>query len=505
MPSSFGPKHQKIAIIGAGVAGIAAAIRFGEQGYSDVTVYEKADRVGGTWRENTYPGIACDVPSHLYNFTFALNADWQMMFSPGKDIQAYIERVVVDFGVDERIQFGHEVAKAAFDGQIWHLTFTNGKEVAADIVIAATGVLHHPAYPDIEGLDTFAGDAFHTARWDHSVDLAGKRVGIIGTGSTAAQVISSIAGEVGHLSVFQRTAQWVIPVANDPIPDEKKEHLRSDPGVLRAHYDKLSQKGIELFSDAVVNADAAQLDFLAKACEDYLQTVRSPELREKLRPDYKVGCKRLVVSSDFYEAMQRPNVDLVTDRIDRIEPGGVCTDDGALHDLDVLILATGFKVDAFTRPMKVTGRDGLDLDDIWAKRPGAYLSVSVPGFPNFFMLNGPNGPVGNINLIQVAEFEIGYLLKLIEPIREGRADQIAATEEALIRFDEARVERSKRTVWATGCSSWYLDDRGIPLVWPWSFKRFEEAMSQPVFSDYDVRLGGEAVSLADPESAVAAN
>ena len=496
MTSSAPASEPDIIVIGAGVAGIAAAIRFAEQGYRKVRIYEKASELGGTWRENTYPGIACDVPSHLYNFSFAINPEWENMFSPGADILAYLKQVARDFGVEEIINYNHEVASCKLVDGRWHVELTNGKSDIADIVIPATGVLHHPAYPDIPGLDDFEGTSFHTARWDHSVDLAGKRVAIIGTGSTAAQVVSSIVSEVGELKVFQRTPQWVIPVPNEPIPEEKKAKFRADPEALKAHYQKLSDKGIELFSDAVVDADAEQLGVLTQLCEAHLATVNPPELREKLRPDYRVGCKRLVVSSDFYSAIQQPNAHLVTEGIDRIEPNGIRTDDGVVHEIDILVLATGFRVDAFTRPMKVVGRGGADLDEVWAKRPGAYLSVSIPDFPNFFLLNGPNGPVGNINLIQVAEFEIGYILKLIEPLRQGQVDQISASSDALKRFDTARLERAGRTVWATGCNSWYLDDRGIPLVWPWSFKRFEEAMQQPDFADYELFKDGKPVSLA---------
>lgn len=480
----------RIVVIGAGVAGIAAAIRLSQTGYKDIAVYEKASDIGGTWRDNTYPGIACDVPSHLYNYSFALNPDWSQFFSPGEEIHNYLKSVAEKFDVMKYIHCAHEVQDCRFDAGRWRLKLTNGLSDVADIVIPATGVLHHPKFPDIDGLATFAGESFHTAQWDHSVDLKDKRVAIIGTGSTAAQVVSSIVDNVRSLAVFQRTPQWIFPQENRAVAEAERERFRADPKGHLAYYHKLSDKGIEVFSDAVIDAESPRLKELSAICQDFLETsIKDPVLREKLRPDYKVGCKRLVMSSDFYSAIQHANASLITDRIEQIEPSGIRTEDGVLHEIDVLVLATGFKVDAFTRPMKVVGRGGIDLDQIWQERPSAYLSISVPEFPNFFMLNGPNGPVGNINLIQVAEFELEYILQLIELIRSGKCDQVSATHKALDHFDKDRVAKSKETIWFTGCNSWYLDDRGLPLVWPWSYGRFKQEMERPKLDHYDLRRG----------------
>jgi cation diffusion facilitator CzcD-associated flavoprotein CzcO len=480
----------RIAIIGAGMSGILSAIKLHEAGLDDFVIYEKADRLGGTWRENTYPGIACDVPSHLYSYSFEPNPNWSHRFSPGDEIEGYFEEVAKRHGVSERIRFGEEVTRLAWAGGRWQLETGTGRRDAADIVIAATGVLHHPNQPDIAGLDSFAGACFHSARWDHTVKLDGKRVGIIGTGSTAVQIVSAIVDRVAKLSLFQRTAQWIAPQENPAYTEEEKATFRRDPKLMRQLHDELSRMFAENFSNAVVDATSPQMKLLEDVCRANLESnVKDPVLREKLRPSYRAACKRLVISPDFYQAIQKPNAELVTEGIERVEPAGVRTKDGRLHELDVLVLATGFRADRFLRPMRVTGRDGKSLDDAWAKRPVAYLSISIPGFPNLFMLNGPNGPVGNFSLIEVAELQLAYILKLIEPLRAGRCREISPSVETTERFDAERVEAAKKTVWITGCRSWYLDDRGIPAVWPWTFDRFREEMAAPRLAAYELRGG----------------
>jgi cation diffusion facilitator CzcD-associated flavoprotein CzcO len=466
----------RFAVIGAGMAGILSAIKLTEAGCPDFTVYEKADRVGGTWRENTYPGLACDVPSHLYSYSFALSPEWTTRYAPGPEIQAYFERVACEYGVLGKVRFGEEVVECTWSDDRWHLVTARGTRDTVDVVIAATGVLHHPNIPDLPGLETFAGAAFHSARWDHDVTLDGARVGVVGTGSTAVQIVSGLADRVEKLSLFQRTAQWIMPQDNPAYTDEEKAAYRDEPERLRALHVRLGEM-FDAFSNAVVDADSAEAQMIAAMCLANLEeNVHDPELRERLRPDYRAACKRLIVSPDFYEKIQRPNAELVTEPIDAIEPKGVRTRDGRLHELDVLVLATGFKADAFMRPMRLTGSDGRTLDDAWAPRPVAYLSIMVPGFPNFFMLNGPNGPVGNFSLIGVAELQFAYVMQLVERLRRGEARAVAPTQAALDTFEVARAEAAKHTVWVTGCRSWYLDDRGLPAVWPWPFAKFRDAM-----------------------------
>jgi len=469
------------------MAGILSAIKLKEAGLTDFTIYEKADRLGGTWRENTYPGIACDVPSHLYSYSFAPNPEWSHRFSPGGEIQSYFERVAREYGLERFLRCGDAVTRCAFDRGRWQLETARGHRDQADVVIAATGVLHHPKYPDIEGLDSFQGACFHSARWDHSVPLDGRRLGVVGTGSSAVQIVSAVVGRVAKLVLFQRTAQWIMPQENPPYTEAEKDEFHRHPELIHQLRAQISQLFADNFSNAVVNAEAPQMKLIEEACRANLESnVTDPVLREQLRPNYRAACKRLVISPDFYQAIQKPNAELVTEAIARVEPRGVRTRDGRLHELDVLVLATGFRVDRFLRPMEVIGRHGTLLNEVWAERPSAYLSISIPDFPNLFMLNGPNGPVGNFSLIEVAELQFAYIMQLIDLVRSGRCREVSATAAATEHFEAERVEAAKKTVWVTGCRSWYLDDRGIPMVWPWTFDRFREEMAQPRQQAYEL-------------------
>jgi cation diffusion facilitator CzcD-associated flavoprotein CzcO len=484
-PARTGGRPLRFAIVGAGMAGILAGIKLREAGLGDFTIYEKADRVGGTWRENTYPGIACDVPSHLYSYSFEPNAEWSHMFSPGREIQAYFEGVASRHGLGERIRFGEEVTRLELADGRWRLLTKSGIRDEADVVIGATGVLHHPNLPEIPGLDAFEGALFHSARWDHAVTLDGRRVGVVGTGSTAVQMVSALVRRVASLSLFQRTAQWIMPQENPAYDESERAAFRRKPELMRNLHHELSTLFAQ-FSNSVVDAGSPQMKMIEAACLANLETnVRDPELRERLRPSYRAACKRLVISPDFYQAIQQPNAELVTAGIERVEAEGVRTRDGRLHPLDVLVLATGFRADRFLRPIDVVGAEGRRLEDVWAERPTAYLSISIPAFPNLFLLNGPNGPVGNFSLIEVAELQMAYVLQLVDRLRSGACRGIAASPAATTRFEAERVEAARNTIWMTGCRSWYLDDRGIPASWPWSFDRFREEMAAARLADYE--------------------
>lgn len=467
------------------MAGILTAARLPEAGLTEFTVFEKSSGVGGTWRENTYPGLSCDVPSQLYSYSFAPSPSWSRHFSPGPEILSYLESVAEDRGVMRHVRLGDEVTSCTYAGGVWHIETAAGFEYESDMVVAATGVLHHPNVPELEGLGDFAGHVFHSARWDHAAPIDGARMGIVGTGSTSVQIVGAVVERVRRLSLFQRTPQWVLQQPNPEYTDDERAMFGDDPGILAENRRQIAET-FELFSAAVVDASSEMTKLIEEACIRNLESVTDPELRERLRPDYRPACKRLVIAPDFYKAIQHPNAELVTRGIERIERRGVITDDGTLHELDVLVLATGFKTDAFMRPMRVVGRDGVSLEDAWSPRPVAYLSVSIPDFPNFFMLNGPNGPVGNFSLIEVAELQLSYVLQLVELVRSGGYAEVSATHEALDEFERAREKASGNTVWVTGCKSWYLDDRGIPAVWPWPFADFRKAMSAPDLTAYEL-------------------
>jgi cation diffusion facilitator CzcD-associated flavoprotein CzcO len=320
------------------------------------------------------------------------------------------------------------------------------------------------------------------------VQLDRKRVGVIGTGSTAIQITSALVPRVEKFSLFQRTPQWIAPQENAYYSDAEKESFRRDRVAFRKMADELTRGFHETFSNGVVDAKSDQMKNLEATCRAHLESaVRDPVLREKLRPNYRAACKRLVMSADFYPAIQQPNAELVTDAIERIEPKGIRTKDGRLHELDVLVLATGFRVDRFLRPMKVRGRDGIDLEDVWKDRPNAYLSISIPNFPNLFMLNGPNGPVGNFSLITIADMQLHYILQLVDELRAGRGREISASESAMTSFSREFDQAARNTIWATGCRSWYLDSRGVPAVWPFTYQRFTEEMAKPKLDAYQVR------------------
>jgi len=468
------------------MSGILCGKRLPEAGYEEVVIYEKASRLGGTWRDNHYPGLECDVPSHVYSYSFAPNPHWSHLFSPGPEIACYLETVAERYRVTPRIRFDSEVTACAWGDGRWRLEIGNAETDWADVVIFATGVLHHPSIPAFEGLETFRGRAFHSARWDDTVTVSGKRLGIVGTGSTAVQIVSAVVDEVASLSLFQRTAQWVFPQPNPAYSADDQLRFEDDPELLDHIRHRMRQSFNENFSNAVVDADSERMQEIEAICRRNLQeNVRDPKLRRKLTPDYRAACKRLIMSGSFYDAIQRPHAHLVTEPIDHIEPRGIRTADGVLHPLDVLVLATGFDPRAFMRPTRIVGRGGVPLETLWRDSVFAYRSVSLPGFPNLFMIIGPQSPVGNFSLIDIAERQLEYVLALLQRLRSGECRELSARAGAARRYTEALEGAMKDTIWVTGCRSWYLDDRGIPGTWPFTLDRFEREMRQPDPADFE--------------------
>lgn len=493
-----------VVIIGAGMTGILMMIKLREAGIRDITIFEKADRIGGTWRENTYPGIACDVPAHGYTYSFEPNPSWSHRFANGHEIYQYFQKVSDKYGVTNCVNFSEEITRCVYNDSQWQITTSKGRSLKADFVVCATGILHHLKYPEIPGLQSFKGKQFHTARWDHSVNLANKRVGIIGTGSTAAQIIPELVKEVKALSVFQRTPQWIFPVKNRRYSDWEIKRANRNPNIARRAYNRTLAMLSFLFARAVIGKKL-QHAFMSWACETNLKReVKDPALREKLTPNYKVGCKRLVVSSTFYQGIQAKNCELVTDAIDSITEDGVKTKDGKNHKLDVLVLATGFKPFEFMRPMELKGRNGIDVNDAWADKIQAYRSVTLPSFPNFFLMGGPNSPIGNQSVIKIMEVQTNYVLKLIDAWRTRKLERVEPCVNATAAFNKKLKTGFANTVWLGGCQSWYLDGEGDPALWPFTFERWIKEMETPNLQDFIQTKETASVShTEDTEAALA--
>ena len=481
-------------VVGAGMSGILAAIRLREAGHEDVVMLEKADRLGGTWRENRYPGLTCDVPAHAYTYSFAPNAEWSRYFAGADEIRAYFEKVAHDRDVLPLIRFNREVTDLSFGQGRWTATTRTGERFTADVVILASGVLHHPRTPDIGGLDSFAGKAMHSARWEDDAVLDGRRIGVIGCGSTGVQLICALADRASRLVHFQRSPQWIMPVVDFAYTDEERAAFRRDPALIDAiRYDPEYEGNVQRFTMGIVDPDSEAMHAIEELCRQNLeQNVADPVLREKLRPDYRAACKRLVYSPDYYARVQRPAVHVETGAIERIVPQGVRMRDGTIHELDVLALATGFHADRFIRPATVHGRNGVALDDLWAKRATAYFAITLPDFPNLFLLNGPTSPVGNFSLIDVAERQWQFVERLIGELANGDCDEICASAEAMAAYETRRLEAARGTIFASGCSSWYLDREGVPMTWPWSYQAFADAMVNPVMKDFERRATARA-------------
>lgn len=467
------------------MSGLCVAIALLRSGITDVTIHEKADEVGGTWRENTYPGLVCDIPSRVYQYTFAHNPNWSHLFSPGGEIQAYFRDVADRFGLRDRIRFGAEISYARFEEGRWRLRTAAGAESTVDFLICATGVLHHPRLPSIPGLGEFGGHAFHSARWDHSVDVRGRRIAIVGNGSTGVQLVCGLAGVAGRVMLFQRTAQWVLR-----LPNPRYSRLTSIIHNRFSWLDRLAYRcysfGYDTFA-AGLTKPGLRRKIMGALCRASLREVRDPQLRRALTPNYTPMCKRLVMSNGFYRAVQRDDVELVTAGIDRVERRGIVTDDGVLHEADVIVLATGFDTHAFFRPMQVVGRDGVTADDVWRDGPRAHRTVALPGFPNFFMMLGPHSPVGNLALTTVAESQSDHILRWIQRWRRGEFDTVEPTWPATERFNAKLRAAMPDTVWTTGCDSWYLNKDGVPEVWPFTPGEHRAMLASTDLGEYDLR------------------
>jgi cation diffusion facilitator CzcD-associated flavoprotein CzcO len=479
-------RSPSVAIVGAGMSGLCMGEALKKARIDDFRIYEKAGEVGGTWRENRYPGLTCDVPSRFYSFSFFPNADWSSAFSPGEEIQRYFVRTADQRGLRSQIEFGAEIVDAQWENGRWRLTTGSGETREADILVTATGVLHHPKVPQISGSDTFAGSAFHSARWDGSVELRGKRVAVIGNGSTGVQLTVATAGVAERLLLFQRTPQWILPVPNHAYSRLSRVTMRLLPALNRLTY-RAYQEALERTLGPALTRPSWQRTLISTLCRANLRYgVRDPDLRARLTPDYQPMCKRLVMSATFYRAIQREDVELVTAAIRRIEPRGIVTEDGVRHELDVIVYATGFDAHAYMRPMTITGADGLSLDQAWKDGPRGYLTVAIPGFPNLFTLMGPHSPVGNHSLIAIAETQAAYIANWLRRMRRDGLSSVMPSEAAAAAYNTRLKAALPKTVWATGCKSWYLDAEGNPELWPWTPQRHRRMLAEPEPEDFAI-------------------
>jgi cation diffusion facilitator CzcD-associated flavoprotein CzcO len=479
-------REPRIVIIGAGVAGIATAVTLQREGFHDFTILEKGADVGGVWHWNRYPGLTCDIPSQLYQFSFAPKPDWTGMFARGDEIQRYLRDVVARFDLDKHLRLNSEVVSTEFTGSAWQIATADGAELEADFVIAATGVLHHPFTPDIPGLDTFTGDVVHTARWVDEIATSGRRIGVIGNGSTGVQIVSALQRKASHIAHFVRTPQWVIWVPmRAPQPTVVGNILRRNPGMHRRLYDGLL-RGSRILTDI-----ATRPSWQRRLSQNYARwclrlLVRDRRLRNRLTPDYQPFCKRQVISGSYYRAIQAKNAELVTAPIEEITPSGIRTADGREIEIDLLILATGFRAHNYMRPMNLRGRDGLYIDDAWAKGPRAYRMTAIPGFPNFFTVLGPNSPTGSVSLQYSAELTARYIAQWLRRFRAGEFDTVEVTEQATTTFNDDVATALGPTVWNTGCNSWYLTDEGNIDLWPYDRKTMTEMLARPDDRDFHI-------------------
>ncbi|NDZ80120.1 NAD(P)/FAD-dependent oxidoreductase [Streptomyces sp. SID10853] len=475
--SGGGPqRHLRVAVIGSGFSGLGMAIRLLQKGIDDFLVFERADEVGGTWRDNSYPGAACDVMSHLYSFSFAQNPNWKSTFGKRDELYSYLRDTADRFGVRPHIRFGHELLAARWDGTArrWHIETSQG-DYTAQVLVSGTGYLSEAAIPDIPGLADFEGTVFHSSRWRHDHDLAGRKVAVIGTGASAIQFVPKIQPTVGRLDLYQRTPAWIGPKNDKPTSPLQTKLLRGLPGYQNFRRN-FNMWGREILAFVMKRPKVAGK--MQKMADDHLKkSVADETLRARLTPDYVMACKRLLFSNAWYPAIQQPNVDLVTDAIARVEPHAVVTADGTEREIDTIVLGTGFK--ATDRPIagRITGCDGRLLRDVWREHGmAAHRGTTVAGFPNLFLLLGPNTTLGHSSQVVMIEAQIGYVLDALKVMDKKGLASVEVRKTVQDDWNKRLQTRLDGTVWNAGnCKSWYLDEHGRnPSIWPtytWRFRR----------------------------------
>ncbi len=491
----------RIAILGTGFSGLGMAIRLKQRGYDDFVVIDRATDIGGTWRDNTYPGCACDIPSHLYSFSFALNPNWSRAYSPQSEIQAYLRECAERYGILPHIRWNCELLNATWNdsNQRWQLTTSQGR-MTATLLILGNGPLNEASLPAIPGIESFVGTIFHSSQWRHDYDLTGKRVAVIGTGASSIQLIPHIQPRVSQLTLFQRTPPWVVPRRDHPIPGWQRALFRRLP--ITQHI----ARAIIYFQREFMALAFVYRPQMMRAAERLARRhleaqVADPALREKLTPRYVMGCKRVLLSDDFYPALTQPNVEVITERIREVRPHSIVTTDGNEHEVDAIICATGFHVTDTKLPEFICGRDGRSLGEVWQAGPSAYKGTAVAGFPNLFLLIGPNTGLGHNSMVYMIESQITYILGCLRLLDRRGLQAVEIRPEAQETFNAQVQQRMQGTVWTSGCASWYLDAHGRnSTLWPgftWLFRRatrrFDAARYQLIS-----RQSNEAPAMAVP-------
>lgn len=495
--------HHRVIIVGTGFSGLGMAIRLSQQHEDDYIVLEKADDVGGTWRDNRYPGCACDVPSRLYSFSFDLKPDWSRDFATAGEIWDYLRDCADRYDVKRRVEFGADLSTAEYDegARRWTVTVADGRQWTCDAIVLGVGALHQPVLPDIPGLDTFGGPVMHSALWPDDDGLDGKRVAVVGTGASSVQMVPALAPRADRVTVFQRTPAWILPKRDEPWGRGKQRLFARVPALHRAvrwaTYWQLESRVLAFsrFPGAMRLLEKVSLRHLERS-------VRDPETRARLTPDYTIGCKRILMSNDYWRAYDRDDVDLVTEGIERIEPGAVVTADGSRHEVDALVLGTGFNLSGSFDRIDVRGLEGLSMEQAWEKGMHTNLGITVAGFPELYLLLGPNTGLGHTSVVLMIEFATKYVLECLE--RANLSPRVVSAS-AQDSFTNEMLSRSKRTVWASGCRSWYLDRFGNnTAVWPgstlsywWRTRRVDHSAFVPV------GLAARSLGSASPDPALA--
>ncbi|MEW2221980.1 NAD(P)/FAD-dependent oxidoreductase [Streptomyces sp. NPDC006990] len=496
MAAEHEQEHVRVAVIGTGFGGLGAAVRLRRAGMTDFVVLERREAVGGTWHDNTYPGCACDIPSHLYSFSFAPNADWPRSFSPQPDIRAYLEQVADTFGLRQHIRFNTEVQQLSWDAEELHWRVeTSAGTLTADLVVSATGPLSEPKLPDIPGLDSFEGKVFHSATWDHDYDLRGKRVAVVGTGASAIQIIPAIQPVVGELTVFQRTPAWVLPRNDRRISaTERKLHARF-PATQKLR--RFALWGVRELETQVFANYPNLLPAVEKISKLHMKrAVKDPELRRKLSPDYRVGCKRTLLSDDYYPALAQHNTHVVDSGLKEVRGNTLVSADGREVEVDAVVFCSGFHVSDMPLAHLVKGADGETLAEAWAEDGmNALRGTTVAGFPNFLFVIGPNTGLGTSSMVLIIEAQLNYLVDYVRKLDTlGGGDKAALDVRPIAQhtYNAKLRERIASSVWETGCTSWYLDAQGRPVaVWPGTTAEFRKATREVWLEEYEVlRPGG---------------